>query len=36
VYAICRLIEFAALANDLADAEKWCDVLNALPDGGQI
>jgi serine/threonine protein kinase len=32
-YAVCRLIEFAALENDLADAEKWCDVLHALPNG---
>jgi predicted Zn-dependent protease len=32
-FAVCRLIELAALANDLQDAEHWCDVLSALPDG---
>jgi len=32
-FAVCRLIELAALADDLQDAERWCDVLSALPDG---
>jgi tetratricopeptide (TPR) repeat protein len=32
-FAVCRLIELAALARDLQDAEHWCDVLSALPDG---
>jgi tetratricopeptide (TPR) repeat protein len=32
-FAVCRLIELAALAGDLQDAEHWCDVLSALPDG---
>jgi serine/threonine protein kinase len=32
-FAVCRLIELAALASDLEDAEHWCDVLSALPDG---
>jgi hypothetical protein len=27
------LIELAALASDLQDAEHWCDVLSGLPDG---
>jgi tetratricopeptide (TPR) repeat protein len=32
-FAVCRLIELAALAGDLQDAEYWCNVLSALPDG---
>jgi serine/threonine protein kinase len=32
-FAVCRLIELSALADDLHDAEHWCDVLSALPDG---
>jgi serine/threonine protein kinase len=32
-FAVCRLIELAALTGDLQDAEHWCDVLSALPDG---
>jgi tetratricopeptide (TPR) repeat protein len=32
-FAVCRLIELAALAGDLQDAEHWCDVLRALPNG---
>lgn len=32
-FAVCRLIELAALAGDLADAERWCNALAALPDG---
>ena len=31
--AVCRLIELAAVAGDLEDAERWCDVLKLLPDG---
>jgi tetratricopeptide (TPR) repeat protein len=32
-FAVCRLIELAAMAGDLQDAERWCAVLSALPDG---
>jgi serine/threonine protein kinase len=32
-FAVCRLIELAAIAGDLQDAGYWCDVLSALPDG---
>jgi serine/threonine protein kinase len=32
-FAVCRLIELAAVAGDLQDAEHWCGILSALPDG---
>ncbi len=32
-FAVCRLIELAVMADDLQDAEKWCDILKLLPNG---
>jgi tetratricopeptide (TPR) repeat protein len=32
-FAVCRLIELAAMAGDLDDADKWCGVLKSLPNG---
>lgn len=32
-FAVCRLIELAAMGGDLDDAEKWCGVLKSLPSG---